>query len=98
MELQHTNLTPTKMKKSVPMLMAISQENKSLYLSIENYYVCEQIKLGRKVDQILKDFKQLTCFATSTVCSSINVDNTIEGRDFWKKVERKYESIYTNLF
>jgi hypothetical protein len=86
------------MKSSLPMLMAISRQNKSFYLSIENYYVCEQIKLGRKVKQILKDFDHLTCFGTSTISSSINIDNTIEGRAFWKNVEKKYESRYTNLF
>jgi hypothetical protein len=86
------------MKKSQPMLMAINAENKSIYLAIENYYVCEQIKLGRKVEQIIKDFRQLTCSATCTISACISIDNTIEGRAYWKSIERKYESIYTNLF
>ncbi len=86
------------MKKQLPMLMAISNENKTIYNLIKSYYANEQLKLGRSKKQIEKDFIQLTCFGTSTISSSICIDNTKEGRPYWKQIEAKYESIYTNLF
>lgn len=85
------------MQKQLPMLMALCNNNKPVYNVIKGYYTNEQSKLGRSVKQIERDFSQLTCFGTSTISSSINIDNTKEGRQYWKQVEKQYESIYTNL-
>jgi hypothetical protein len=80
------------------MLMTISRYDKDLYQIILSYYAKEQKQFGRSIKQIKKDFDQLTCSSTCVISSCITIDNTKEGRAYWKSIEKKYESRYTNLF
>lgn len=80
--------------KNLPMLMSLYAERKDLYSKVKNYYIVEQLKFGRKLKQIEKDFNQLTCMGTCTIVSCINIDNTNEGRAYWKSIETEFKSIY----
>lgn len=86
------------MKYPLPMLMTISRYDNELYQLILSYYAQEQKRFGRSIKQIKKDFYQLTCSKTCIISSCITIDNTKEGREYWKSMERKFESVYTNLF
>jgi hypothetical protein len=86
------------MKYPLSMLMTISRYDKEIYQLILSYYIKEQKKFGRSLKQIKKDFDQLTCLSKCTISSCITIDNTKEGRAYWKSIEKKYESRYTNLF